>query len=250
MNRSSILQLADGIAGLIGDLKSPSSSDAVDSLADAAQTITLCAKHQKTIIDEVLTFSKLDSNLLVLSVEKAQIPPIIQTSLKMFEVELGNAKIDASMNIEQSYVDLGIDYVLVDPSRLLQVVRISYHYMFYYQWLTVSQIINFLTNSIKFTKDSATRRITVNVAASTTKPTEKDFGIKFLAPRKDPAKDTSMPPTPTSSNVAEWMTGEELYVYVGVEDTGKGLTQDEAKSLFQRFAQGTSKLAYSAYELY
>ena len=40
------------------------------------------------------------------------------------------------------------------------------------------------------------------------------------------------------------MTGEDLYVYVGVEDTGKGLTEDEAKSLFQGFAQGITTLLY------
>jgi signal transduction histidine kinase len=98
------------------------SEDHTESLKDAAQTITLCATHQKAIIDEVLTFSKLDSNLLVLNLENAQIPSIIQTALKMFEMEIERAKIKASMTIEQSYIDLSLDHVLVDPGRVLQVV--------------------------------------------------------------------------------------------------------------------------------
>ena len=44
------------------------------------------------------------------------------SALKMFEAEIEHAKIVANMEIDQSYVNLGLDYVLVDPSRLLQVV--------------------------------------------------------------------------------------------------------------------------------
>jgi hypothetical protein len=102
---------------------------------------------------------------------------------------------------------------------------------------SVLQIINFLSNSIKFTKFEKERRITLKLAASVTKPTEKDFGIAFLSPRKDLSKDISMPTTPTV-NVPELGLGDEVYIYVGVEDTGRGLTEDECKVLFQRFAQG------------
>lgn len=99
------------------------------------------------------------------------------------------------------------------------------------------QIINFLSNSIKFTKFERERRITVKLAASVTKPTEEDFGIAFLSPRKDITKDSSMPTTPATP-VPEINLGEEVYIYIGVEDTGRGLTEDECKVLFQRFAQG------------
>jgi len=221
---SSILQLADGIMSLIGDTSAP---DTTEPLKDSAQTITLCARHMKTIIDEVLTFSKLDSNLLVLSLERARVPTIMETALKMFEKEIEHAKIVANMEIDQSYVNLGLNYVLVDPSRLLQV------------------IINFLSNSIKFTKFETERRITLKLAASVTKPTEKDFGIAFLSPRKDLTKDTSMPTTPTLA-VPEFGLGDEVYIYVGVEDTGRGLTEDECKVLFQRFAQASPK-TYKTY---
>jgi signal transduction histidine kinase len=106
------------------------------------------------------------------------------------------------------------------------------------------QIINFLSNSIKFTKFEKERRITIKLAASVTKPTEKDFGIAFLNPRKDLSKDTSMPTTPTVA-VPEVGLGDEVYIYIGVEDTGRGLTEDECKVLFQRFAQGRFLLVKS-----
>lgn len=49
-------------------------------------------------------------------------PTIIETALKMFEAEIEHANIVANMEIDQSYVNLGVDFVLADPSRLLQVV--------------------------------------------------------------------------------------------------------------------------------
>ncbi|KAH0154604.1 histidine kinase, partial [Aureobasidium melanogenum] len=221
---SSILQLADGIMSL---LETPPAPDTIESLKDSAQTITLCARHMKTIIDEVLTFSKLDSNLVVLSLERAQVPAIIETALKMFEKEIEHANIVANMDVDQSYVNLAVDYVLVDPSRFLQV------------------IINFFSNSIKFTKFERERRITVKLAASVTKPTEKDFGIAFLDPRKDITKVSSKPTTPATAG-PDIKLGEEVYIYVGVEDTGRGLTEDECKVLFQRFAQASPK-TYKTY---
>ncbi|KAH0006902.1 histidine kinase, partial [Aureobasidium melanogenum] len=221
---SSILQLADGIMSL---LETPPAPDTIESLKDSAQTITLCARHMKTIIDEVLTFSKLDSNLVVLSLERAQVPAIIETALKMFEKEIEHANIVANIDVDQSYVNLAVDYVLVDPSRFLQV------------------IINFFSNSIKFTKFERERRITVKLAASVTKPTEKDFGIAFLDPRKDITKVSSMPTTPATAG-PDIKLGEEVYIYIGVEDTGRGLTEDECKVLFQRFAQASPK-TYKTY---
>lgn len=59
---------------------------------------------------------------MVLSLERAQVPAIIETALKMFEKEIEHANIVANMDVDQSYVNLAVDYVLVDPSRFLQVV--------------------------------------------------------------------------------------------------------------------------------
>lgn len=46
-----------------------------------------------------------------------------------------------------------------------------------------------------------------------------------------------MPVTPVTP-APEYALGDEVYIYIGVEDTGRGLTEDECKVLFQRFAQG------------
>lgn len=66
---SAILQCADEISTLLGDFRS-SGSHTIDAgivadSIDAAQTIALCAQHQKRIVDDVLTLSKLDSAMLM-----------------------------------------------------------------------------------------------------------------------------------------------------------------------------------------
>ena len=63
---SAILQCADEISATLSELRNTESlsevqAAVVDGSIDAAQTITLCALHQKRIVDDVLTLSKLDS---------------------------------------------------------------------------------------------------------------------------------------------------------------------------------------------
>jgi signal transduction histidine kinase len=83
------------------------------------------------LVDDILTLSKLDSSLLVITPDRVHPPTLVAKALKMFDAEVARADIEASLKIEQSYTDAHLDYVMLDPSRVLQV------------------IINLLTNSIK-----------------------------------------------------------------------------------------------------
>ncbi len=66
---SAILQCADEINTILSDFKASGSNVIEESIVadsiDAAQTIALCAQHQKRIVDDVLTLSKLDSAMLM-----------------------------------------------------------------------------------------------------------------------------------------------------------------------------------------
>ena len=218
---SSILQLADNILMTLPE-DDILASEARDSLVDVAHTITLCAKHQKNIIDEVLTFSKLDNKLLVLAPESVQPPAIVASALKMVKAELEHADIEGTVNVDSSYTSLAVDYVLLDPGRLSQV------------------IINLLTNAIKFTAASQTRRITIHLAASRTRPTDRDCHVTFIAPRKQDTGETTQAST-TSTQRTEGEASEEIFVHFKVMDTGCGLTEEEMKHLFHRFSQASPK---------
>ena len=223
---SAILQSADSISSTLNsaeimDLKQTIhlTHETSDEIIDAVQTIILCAQHQKRIIDDILTLSKLDASLLVISPDKVQPPALLEKALRMFHAEIARAGITARVEIEPTYDELNVDWVVLDPSRLLQV------------------IINLLTNAIKFTQYSDKRNITIYLGASFDRPTGKHHKVSFI-----PTKHVR----PANSPLSAWGDGEDLFLQIAVADTGRGLSEDEMKVLFQRFSQASPK-TYSQY---
>jgi PAS domain S-box-containing protein len=222
---SAILQSADSIVSTLSSSSFGATHDMValqydvlEDLVDAAQTIILCAQHQKRIVDDILTMSKLDSDLLEISPDRVRLPMLVEKALKMYEAELERADIDVKLCIEPTYDQLNVDWVLLDPSRCLQV------------------IINLLTNSIKFTRNSVVREIKICLGASYAKPTGKHHSVSFVPPR--PSRTSQQV---RAASLTDESPGADIYLQIGVYDTGSGLTEDEMKVLFQRFQQGSPK---------
>ncbi|KAI9704053.1 MAG: hypothetical protein M1820_005675 [Bogoriella megaspora] len=224
---SAILQCADEISTSLQDFRNSSpgthiiNDDLLHSNIDAAQTIALCAQHQKRIVDDVLTLSKLDSALLLVTPVDAQPLAVVQRALKMFENELTNADIELQFHVDASYTQLGLDWVRVDPSRVLQV------------------LINLITNAVKFTTTQNKRTIVVRIAASRERPIRRDDdendleNVNYFPSRADKHVDMTQG--------ADWGEGEEVYIHFAVRDTGRGLTPEEKKLLFMRFSQASPR---------
>lgn len=216
---SAILQCADEISSGLNRYKlldTPSQASAlgvlVDSCIEAANTISLCASHQKRIVDDILTLSKLDSKLLLVTPVDVQPVTVVQNVLKMFEPELNSNEISGGFQVDQSYRDLAVDWVKIDPSRLRQV------------------LINLMTNAIKFTQGRPTRSIVISLGAS------KDAvrnDISYIPPRHPDQADIT--------DEADWADGEKINLHLAVTDTGPGLDDDEKKILFQRFSQASPR---------
>lgn len=124
---SAMLMCADGIADSLLEFKSRKdktaviSQELVEDNLDSAQTIVLCAQHQKRIIDDVLTLSKLNSAMLHVTPVQVDVKATVRRTLKMFENELNAHDIKMDFHVEPSYKDANIDKVFCDPVRLTQI---------------------------------------------------------------------------------------------------------------------------------
>jgi signal transduction histidine kinase len=87
---SAILICADDIRDTLTNYKFTCSSDrkmAKDCI-EAAENIALCVQHQKSIVDDILTVSKLDSNLLRITPIPAQPIVVVQRSMAMLATSI------------------------------------------------------------------------------------------------------------------------------------------------------------------
>lgn len=216
---SAILQCADEITTSLTELQTNDfpqgvTGELVKNAVDASGIIALCAQHQKRIVDDILTLSKLDSALLL--VTPCDIMPIavVQQALKMFDGEVQTADINLNFKVDDSVTKLGVEWVKLDPSRLLQV------------------LINLTTNAIKFTTTQEKRIINVTMGASLERPA-KDGSIVSYFPPRSKRKDLT--------KSSDWGTGEKIYLHFAMQDTGRGLSDDEKKLLFIRFSQASPR---------
>ncbi|KAH8679832.1 hypothetical protein BGZ60DRAFT_481319 [Tricladium varicosporioides] len=218
---SAILQCSDEISSTLSEFRATSEisnerlADVLEGSIDAAQTIALCAQHQKRIVDDILTLSKLDSALLVVTPVRVHPVEVVQRALKMFEAELDTNDISMEFRIDNSYTDLRVDRVKLDPSRLLQV------------------LINLTTNAIKFTRTQEKRTIIVSIGASAERPNGSESGVAYFPSR--------LKRNDLTTDDAEWGTGDNIFLIFTVQDTGRGLDEKEKTLLFQRFRQASPR---------
>ncbi|KAK5081186.1 hypothetical protein LTR05_007980 [Lithohypha guttulata] len=134
---SAILQLADDISRCC-DAPLPTMKDCMDRLAEtveAAQTIVICAKHQKRIVDDVLTLSRLDMGSITLKPTSSRPQDLVQETLRIFEAE---AKANS---------------IFLNSTQEPSLAKYIAHQQVMCDWLRVSQVlINLISNAMKFTK--------------------------------------------------------------------------------------------------
>ncbi|KAI4606325.1 hypothetical protein J4E83_010133 [Alternaria metachromatica] len=215
---SAIVQCADSIISAHKNFSKSTDYQKVyqtilEHTVDAAETIVQCSKHMKTIVDDVLTMSKLDSGLFVMTPVDVKFDSIARDAVKMFEGEAKSAGVDLRFQLEESCTKIAVDLVSLDPTRVLQI------------------LINLITNAIKFTRLEEIREIRVSLGVSLKQPTHS-FSVPFSR-----SSETSE----AATLQADWEKGELVYIIFSVQDTGRGLSDEEHQLLFARFSQASPR---------
>jgi CheY-like chemotaxis protein len=211
---SATLICADDIRDTLTQHKfQPEDQQVVGECIEAAKNIVLCVQHQKSIVDDILTVSKLDSKLLRTTPVPAQPISVVKHAMTMFYPECQAKGIEFRFAPHPCLKLYNIDWVLLDPTRLLQIT------------------INLITNAIKFTQHSTKRSIIVHLSVSPEHP-ELYKSYDYI-PKRGLHNDVAAG--------EDWGSGQVLYIHVDVEDSGCGLTDEEKAVLFEKFAQASPR---------
>lgn len=182
-----------------------------NDILESAKTVEYCAQHIRDILGDVLTLSKLDSKMVEVVPVPVQPIDIVQNAVKIFSGEMKAAKIELHIMEDSSVHALGADGLLLDPSRMLQI------------------LINMLTNAVKAVQQHARRKITVSLKAFPSEPSatpEEDF--EYVSP----------PRLRKSVDFGKALNAAQcIYLVIAVKDTGPGLPSGERAALLDRFNQ-------------
>ncbi|KAK0927956.1 hypothetical protein LTR29_017528 [Friedmanniomyces endolithicus] len=209
---SAVMHCSDDIDAAISDKEHID----IPTIREAVDIINLCLQHQRNIVDDVLSYSKLDASMLSLAPRACHPSETLANALRMFQPEFRKQRLQFEFKIDTSYAEYSIDWVMADMARVGQV------------------LVNLISNAIKFTaRGSGKKQITVVVGASCERPTSYPPNLVFLSSDETYKMD--------NTNGSEWGIGPTMYIMVAVKDTGIGISKDGQERLFERFRQATPK---------
>jgi signal transduction histidine kinase len=96
-------------------------TEAISSSLEAVETISSCTSHMRRIIDDILTLSKLDANLLKISPSPVDTGAFINTIQKMLEIDAERVGVVLQAQADASVSKLNAEWVEIDPGRVTQV---------------------------------------------------------------------------------------------------------------------------------
>lgn len=171
---------------------------------EAVESIILCASHQGRIADDILNVSKLNMGLLTVNPVPFDLVSRMNEVVRVSEAECIQKGIDLRLEADESIHRLSAEWIRADPSRLHQI------------------LLNFVSNALKFTLDSKERRVTVRITAHDTQPPLRPQAMRVSQPAPN-------------------LLHDNVWITIAVEDTGRGLSEEELKRLFARFSQANPR---------
>ncbi|KAI8335894.1 hypothetical protein BC941DRAFT_429688 [Chlamydoabsidia padenii] len=182
-------------------------SDLPAELYDCAETIESSGNHLMAIIDDILDYSKIESGKLTLEQNSLDLTFVMESAVKL-----------VASNYMQKDIALWIE---IDPKVPIKIIG---------DLIRLRQIIlNFLSNSFKFTDSGGNVHVHVEVGASSLP--------KLIIPDN---RDGNLPNGDENNESAtsyHHLDGDFVPIKVSVSDTGIGIPEDKIETLFQSFSQ-------------
>jgi signal transduction histidine kinase len=191
-------------------------------------TINTCAIHSRVLADDVLSLSKIDSNMMVLRNEPFCPKKLLVEVAKIMGPKASAKGIDVRFNVPYNNSQF-----IGDAFRIRQV------------------IINLFSNAIVYTEKGS---ITLEVDYCHQPPTAKvagfqDGGHSNLTAAAQHFETSTTPGSPLKRSKSLIFTcpggrsssskSPPRYLRISVVDTGVGMTEEEKSRLFQKFSQPT-----------
>nr|XP_031864018.1 uncharacterized protein CI109_000662 [Kwoniella shandongensis]KAA5531090.1 hypothetical protein CI109_000662 [Kwoniella shandongensis] len=179
----------------------------IDEDLEALESIYQCGLAQERISNDVLSLGRIQLDMLQMFDVEVDMQKEAQKVVSIFQNEARMKRIALSVKWGDGIGRLGTSMIKTDPVRLNQVVT------------------NLLSNAIRFTSTSDVRQIELQADVS-------------LEP---PAGPNCVPPPHPSQKPADLKDDMPIYLYIGVKDSGPGMSSAELELLFQRFSQVSPK---------
>lgn len=221
---SAILQSADDIAiisatqqVLCDTVVTSHFKKAYEDIGEDTKNVLFCAAHQRRIVDDILTVSKLDSSLLKIETLAVSPEHVLREAVQPFMAEMVADNIDPIFETRRGYTDLYIQSVYMDPARVTQI------------------LVNLVANDIKSMKMVIHKRLCVRLDALTirTNPTGSSNQIRWFPSSAYQAFQTEHSMSESSN--------DDVNIVFEVEDSGAGISEDEIAYLCERSAHAILK---------
>ncbi|KAJ3322674.1 hypothetical protein HDU76_013834, partial [Blyttiomyces sp. JEL0837] len=137
-------------------------NELIQSITDCSSSISVCAKHQKCVADDVLHMSKLSLDLVRLNPTDFDPVQLAYDVLSALEADMKSKKIESETVVFEGIEKFNGKRIIGDPVRVTQI------------------IVNLMTNAVKFTSKAEIRKIVLEIDAEETPDKELMiyFGVK------------------------------------------------------------------------